>query len=311
MSFFYKLNYYKDEDGEYTEPKSAGISEVERIIENNWPSEGYLEDLRIVHISDDQNNQILLRNCKKGVFEVYYLDSRNNRHHYHKKSRIEIILDSMNSFMNSDYSKLKASLNKTLKNKKYLRKELLANHNYSLSPRRNRKELMWFFTLGIPFISVFSFVEVSILKQDNITGFNQAMMPILFILGLFMWLPGILIHWQYYKDNKKLKIIVTKGNPEIQIEFDEIRKVFLKSDIKTVIKYSIEQESLKVVIGGRVPWIHYGFTEIEFKNGEIVNMTNLIVDQLFILEKFKDANIRIGVAQRFFPFIKRKTSLTP
>ncbi|MEP2026304.1 MAG: hypothetical protein ABJH98_16000 [Reichenbachiella sp.] len=310
MSIFYKLHFYKDEDGEYTKPVSASISEIERIIENKWPSEGYLEDLKIINISDNQNNQILLHNCRRGVYEVYYLDSGNNKYHYHKKSRIELILESMRYFFVSDFSKLKVSLNKTTKDRKYLREELLKNHNYTLTPKRNWKELKWFFTLGIPYILMFTFFEFSILNQKNQNEFSIIMSLIIFALGLFLWLPGLLIHWQYYKDNANLRIIVTKGNPEILVEYGDIKKRFLKNDIKTVLKTTIEKESLNVVVGGRVPWLFYGYTEIEFESGEIINLTNLLVDQLFILDKFKNDNVKRGLVQRTFPIIRRRTFLS-
>ncbi|WP_420580257.1 hypothetical protein [Reichenbachiella sp.] len=269
-----------------------------------------MEDLKIIHISDNQNNQILLHNCKRGVFEVYYLNPENNRHHYHKKSRIELISESIRYFFVSDFSRLKSSLNRTKKDRKYLREDLLKNHNYTLTSKRNWKELKWFFTLGIPYILIFTYFEFSILTQQNQNEFSIIMSLIIFAFGIFLWLPGLLIHRQYYKDNANLRINITKGSPEILVEYGGIKKLFLKDDIKTVLKTTIEQETLNAFIGGKVPWLFYGYTEIEFKTGEIINLTNLLVDQLFILDKFKNDNVKRGLVQRTFPFIQRKTFLS-
>ena len=108
MNFELQLNYYKDEDGEYTEPEPVNLSNLKEVFGNNWPNESYVEHLKLILIRSNER-YLILRNCKKSVFEVYYTDDERN--FFHKKSRIELVYDCSELFFDSRIDELKMILN--------------------------------------------------------------------------------------------------------------------------------------------------------------------------------------------------------
>ena len=300
MNFKLRLNYYRDEEGEYTEPEACDFNRLKQVIEKNWPNESYTEDLKIIHISNSSQENLILMNCKRGVFEVFYFRT-SETHHFHKKSRIELILSSAKEFMHSNFSTLEKELNKTKKDRKYLRKNLLKSHRYTIQSIFDWKSLSWI-GMGMPLglmlngIAIFSFIN----------GYENGLIPFLlvfiFLAGIFFWIPGLFIHYQYYKDNKNLIIEITRGSNRVVIEHNGTKLDYNKNDIETVTM----NETNKL---NRIPWSDYGFTEIKFKSGELLNLTSLLVDQLFILDKFQCDNIKRYRVENDLPFLKQKTNL--
>jgi hypothetical protein len=130
---------------------------------------------------------------------------------------------------------------------------------------------------------------------------NHGASGLLFVIGLILWLPGVIIHYQYYKDNSNLRVKISKGSELIEVTTPTATKTFKKADIKEV---------LKVDSGiNRFAWGQYGFTRIEFKTGEIVNLTSLMLDQLFIEEKFEGQNIKTLKTETLIPTLNKKTRL--
>lgn len=302
-----QLNYYKDEDGEYSDSGLTDLNRLKEVIKSNWPNESFVDDLKVILVSKDQQN-LILKNCKKDVFEVYY--SEDNKDYYHKKSRIELVHECSELFMSSRILDLKNILNKKPTRKKSSIHDFFINHNYKFSKSRNLKELNWFFTMGLPVAIMFVAIPISSIYHGTFEGLNAFFLPLLAIFGLYLWLPGCLLHWQYYYDNKHLKIRLTRGCTDISIEFGGIQKVHQKSDLVCIHKVTYDSKVLNSFFWfGGPPWIDYGYLNLEFKNGDNINITNLLVDQLFIQDKFQYEEVKKLRSRRIFPFIERPTMI--
>jgi hypothetical protein len=116
-----------------------------------------------------------------------------------------------------------------------------------------------------------------------------------------LWIPGVVLHYQYMKDGKDLIVRVTRGSDRITIQTPLIKKVLLKSNISQVTK--VENPAYKV------PWSRYGYLQIDFTSGEVINLTNLFADQLFVLDKFEFDNIKKVSVKSGIPTLTNKTRI--
>jgi len=296
MSFKFRVKNYKDEDGEYSEYLPCDKDTILKVIEDDW-TENRPNGLHVISILDNSGRSLLLEHFGKDVFDVYYLPTTEG-FHFHKKSRQELIYHCLDLFMSSDINGLESSLNKTKKDDKFIRKEFFfIDHDYKLTKQRESKELISFLPYGIPYGIMF--LGIGFLLA--IKGPNGVRVFSLFILaiGTYTWLPGLLLHLQYKKDGKNFVVRLTKGSKKITINYLETKKILDKDDIQSVTKF--QNPAYKN------PWSEYGYTEIVFRTGEIINLTNLMVDQLFILDKFANDNIETKTTNKAIPRLRNNS----
>ncbi|MEJ1241077.1 hypothetical protein WBG78_23215 [Chryseolinea sp. T2] len=300
MNFKYRLNYYKDEDGEYSDYKPCDKSTIDRIISDHWTNEHLPNGLETIVVTNKQGHSIILEHSRKEVFDAYYLPA-SRRFHYHKKSQINIIQETLANFMNNEIDELESSLNKTTKDNRYVRGDyFLKNHDYQLTRERSFRELLWFLWYGVPVAAIGNFVFISSLLKGP-TGVGDFLSALLFLLANMLWIPGIILHYQYTQDAKGLIIRLTRGSDQIIIRTPLTKKVLLKSDIRQVTK--VENPAYKI------PWSEYGYIQIDFTSGEVINLTNLLADQLFILDKFEFDNVKKTSVRSGIPTLKRRTRI--
>jgi hypothetical protein len=298
MCFQYKLKYYKSEDSEYTEEAACDKELIKKIILEHWTDEQLPNGLELIIILHTEGQSIMLEHSGKEVFEVYFL-LPDQKFLFHKKSRIDLIYDTFSAFMDKDFSWIEKNLNRTKRENRLIRKLILSkDFSYELRPTRlwNQISLTLFaIPLGLIF-SVGSIVTMAKLPSGTLM---DIVLPFVFFMGLVLWIPGLIIHRQYKRDNEKLKIRLTKGEDVIKVEFDGVRKDLHKNDISTV-----------TVVRNpwyKLPWSGYGYTQVKFKNGDIVNLTNLIIDQFLMIEKFPKCPLLI--AERIYPSITDGTAI--
>lgn len=298
MTFKYRLKYYKNEDGEYTTPAICDEQTIKDIISKHWMGDNIPNSLEVISITNEIGQSLLLAHTTKDVFEVFYLPLYQY-FHYHKKSWISVIFDSLDLFMNNKIAELESSLNKTSHEHDYIRGDFFfKDHNYQITKKRNWNELK-----GVLFILPIGIIMISF-GIFGIFYFKNLFIGLVFLLFIFLggwyWLPGLILHIQYYNDNKNFQVRITTGDEIIKIETPWTKREISKSDINKISKFG--------VLNYKNPWGHYGYTEIEFKSGEILNLTNLMIDQMSILDKFKYDQVNILTVWRI-PFLKRRTKI--
>ncbi len=69
-------------------------------------------------------------------------------------------------------------------------------------------------------------------------------------------------------------------------------KVFKKIDVNEILVVSTHQMTSFWNHGNRFPWNQYGFTQIKFKSGEIINLTCLMIDQSNVTDIFTGPDIK-------------------
>jgi len=296
MSFKFRVKNYKDEEGEYSEYLPCDKDSILKIIEDNW-TENRPNGLHVISILNNSGQSLLIEHFGKDVFDVYYLPTVQS-FHFHKKSRQEIIYNCLDLFMRNDIKALESNLNKTNKDNKFIREEFFfTDYDYKLTSRREMKELSSFLLFGAPY----GVMSLGIGFMMLINGPFGLKIFSLFILaiGTYAWLPGVLLHSQYKNDATDLTVRVTKGSKQIIINSLGTNKILQKPDILSVIK--VQNPAY------RNPWSDYGYTEIKFRTGEIINLTNLMVDQLFILDKFANDNVDTKTINKLIPRLRNKS----
>jgi len=174
---------------------------------------------------------------------------------------------------------------------------------YQTNQDRNLKEISWII-YGLPLGAMFTFL--------GIVGLNSNILSIsLIILGTIFWLPGLIVHFQYYQDNNGLRVRLSKESEVIEITTPTVSRSFNKSDIKEILVVCTHRyQSQGWWDGGnRLPWNKYGYTQIQFQTGEIINLTNLIIDQSIAIDSFSNLKTKKLRAEELFPTIKKKSNL--
>ena len=300
MTFKYKLKDYKSEDREYTEYLPCDKEVAENIIHSYWTGENLPNGLELIVITNSIGQSIILEHSGKEVFEVYFLPI-NQKFLFHKKSRIDLIYDTFSAFLDNDINWLESNLNKTKNENKLIRKIVISDtFIYEMSEGSTWRALLSTLIFGLPLGLVFIGTSIALLFKIPRGTAADFGIPLLFLAGIFFLLPGLLIHLQYQKDNANIRIRITKGDNIMRVDVDGIRKEFLKTDITKIVK--VENPAYKI------PWSDYGYTEIEFKSGEVINLTNLIIDQIQIFEKFS-GSVELVTENRIIPRIKKRTSV--
>lgn len=302
MAFKYRTQKYKDEDGEFTEYAECSKKDILNLINEKWVETNISNDsLKIISIQNDFEDNLLLVHFHKHVFDTYYLPRFTN-HYFHRRSQMEVIYDCVDLFFAKGLPGLEKYLKKKTKETKYIRGDFLYHeHRYSLNNKRNLNQLLWLL-LALPISISLIFLGIVIISPEyEPWTFIVASSSILILGGIFISLPGVLLHWQYHRDSKNLTVTITRGKSNIEIEHLGKKKSFGKKEIILVRKFFTNS--------WRNLWGHYGFTEIQFKNGYVVNLTNLIIDQDLTLEKFQFDDIEIMEKLSRIPFLKKKTKI--
>ncbi len=298
MNFRYKLKYYKGEGGEYTSESPCDKAAIKSIIRELWVGDDLPRGLELIVVSGADGHAIMLEHSGKEVFEVYFLQP-GRTYLFHKKSRIALIHNTLSAFMDADYAWLEENLNRREDENRMIRDLILTkDFLYEVTRERVRSEffLTLFFAILHGLLCLFLLLLVIFVRP-----FEIEMIAILLFIVVFpalLWLPGLFIHREYFRENSDLKVSVSKGNDIITVERDGVVTELSKKDIVT----------LTVVRNPwhRLPWSDYGYSEIRFRNGYILNLTNLIIDQYLMVTKF--AGIDLQEKGRLYPEIIVSTS---
>lgn len=298
MPFQYRIKTKRAEEGDYSDYQPCNKNTILGMINQYWENENMPNGLHVISIMNEAGESLLLEHFEKDVFDVYYLP-KSRGYHYHKKSRQEIIYDCLEFFFEEQIDRLEAYLNYTKKDDSFIRDEFFyVDHFYKVSAKRSRSALFWALLYNLPVGIILSVFGLFLLWWGSILLFLLGLLAI--GIGTSIWLYGLLIHIRYKKDGKGFAVRLTRGSREIIVRYEGSTKVFDKSEITLVTQVFIRDSDN--------PWSNYGYVEIKFKSGSIINITNLMVDQLFLLDKFKyDEDVPVKKDRKLIPWLKNKS----
>ena len=290
-----KIQYKNFETGEFVEEKKRNLDETIEIIEKfPWEKERdkIVIDLTNPSITIEGNNHdyIKLAVYFNRKFVLHYVDDKQT---LFDKSFIDI-RDSYKylenyfagTFDTADFNKQNTWLKKNLKH--FISQDFI----YTVNSERIKKYL-WS-TSAISFAySIFTILIIPAIigiHLNDIVIF-LVILPSVFFIGGGM---NLILFFNYYSHCKDKILIMSKGND-----------LFFYGNINSPVKYNknnILQFTLIVEGGNGSPVQGFAFIKIEFKNGTILNIPNLLVDHFNLGEKLFQC--RKIYRDTFLPYIK-------
>jgi len=151
--------------------------------------------------------------------------------------------------------------------------------------------LIWFL---FPFILFTANIITSYIKTGNLY-FQKTFTISAIILGIvsLLFIPGLLLHYKYYKQDKDKTLRFRPTYMEIT-DLNGIHKIYF-ADISKIEKHH-------VVWNRRIPWSNYGYIKIILKNGQLFFFNCLTHDIISSAILFKNKNVVVDDFEELYPW---------
>jgi len=290
--FRFKIKGYLNETGEYSELHAADSGTILQFILQHWFNETLPNNLDIVFIQNEAGDQLIIDHLKRDIFDYYFIEKRNQRTYYHKKTDIQFMFFVLESFFNNRNQDIRHNFRFTSDDWKFILGDFRGkDFNYAITNKRLIRNLD---SLIYPLIVLAGAILLSF-----ITTFAVLIIGVVFC---FLFAFGMYASFRrlraYYNDNKDISLRFSRGDEFIHVKKGTWSRSIPKSDIRNILKYIHPVND-----SATVAEYH---TEIEFINGNVLNVTCLLVPQNEIELKFANDLVPIE-----FKVINRVNSLRP
>ncbi|MEI9919159.1 MAG: hypothetical protein WDO14_10220 [Bacteroidota bacterium] len=293
--FRFKIKGYLNETGEYSELHNADSGTILQFILQHWFNESLPNNLDIVFIQNEAGDQLIIDHLKRDIFDYYFIEGGSARTYYHKKTDIQFMFFALESFFNNRNVDIRHNLTATTYDSKFIMGDFRGkDFNYKITNWRLWKNLdILIFPLIVMGGSIlFSFV----------TSYVMIIVGGLFCTSYAFFMYSSLIRLRsYYNDNKDISIRFSRGDDFLHVKRGTWSRSIPKNEIRHVLKY------IQPLNDGRTFTEFH--TEIEFINGNVLNITTLLVPQHEIEVKFANDPIPIEFKVMEEKVIKRPTNL--
>lgn len=270
--FRFKIKGYLNETGEYSELHAADSGTILQFILQHWFNETLPNNLDIVFIQNEAGDQLIIDHLKRDIFDYYYIEKKQSRAYYHKKTDIQFMFFVLESFFNNRSQDLRHNLRQSSDDWKFILGDYRGkDFNYSITNRRLWRNLD---SLLYPVIVLLGAIVLSFM-----TSFVVMIIGLFFCLLFAFGMYSTLIRLRsYYNDNKDISIKFSRGDDFLHVRRGTWSHSIPKSDIRNILKYIHPLNDSRAIAEYH--------TEIEFLNGNVLNVTCLLVPQSEIELKF-------------------------
>lgn len=293
--FRFKIKGYLNETGEYSDLHEAESGTILQFILQHWFNETLPNNLDIVCIQDDKGDQLIIDHLKRDIFDYYFIEKKSSRTYYHKKTDIQFMFFVLESFFNHRAQDLHHNLTATDDDWKFIQGDFRGkDFNYSVNNRRLLRNLD---SLIYPIIVLVGAIFIS-LVTSYIVLIIGLVFCLMFAFGMYSTFRRL---QSYYQDNKDISIRFSRGNDFLLVKSGTWSRSIPKTDIRSILKYIHPLNDSRTIAEYH--------TEIEFLNGNVLNITCLLVPQDEIELKFANDLVTIDVKVISEPKIIRPTNL--
>ncbi len=289
MNIFVKVRKEDFEDGEYTPKAYIDKGDAIDFFETyNWTKDSEFTSECLIFSNEDKE-LFCIEKYSKDVYQLYVIDF-SMRYYHHKTTKKTGVIKALNKFVHGA---------KIGEEDKFVREADRSFVNgfkeqafiYKISFLR-QLEASVFWVVYLIFFFGGSIFSLCLGNSFKITA-------IIMSLFIIFWLPGLIVHSNYWLHNRKFQIQISKGNSIFILTKDGFATSYSKDDIKDIIQYQSSQS--------RIPWTCYGFTRIVFNDKTSIVLTNLLIDQFEL--KYKKL-LQIGTIKEaiFFPWLIKKNN---
>lgn len=270
--FRFKIKGYLNETGEYSELHTAESATILQFIIQHWFNETLPNNLDIIFIQNEAGDQLIIDHLKRDVFDYYYIENTEKKIYYHKKTDIQFMFFVLECFFNNLKEDLRHNFTVTTDNWRFILGDYRGkDFKYAITNRKVWKNVD---SLIYPFVVLAAAILLSF-----ITSFAVLIIGVVFC---FLFAFGMYSTFRrlrsYYDDNKDIELKFSRGDEFLHIKKGSWSKSIPKADIRNISKY--------IAPINEAAAISEYHTEIEFINGNILNVTCLLVPQHEIELKF-------------------------
>jgi hypothetical protein len=294
-SFQFKIKGYLNETGEFTEFFPAESGTIIQLILQHWFNESLPNNLDIVVIQNERGERLVIDHIKRDIFDYYFVQGNRTRNYFHKKTDIQFMFFALESFFNNRTEDIKLNLTKTSDDWTFITGDYLGkNFNYSITRQALWKNLN---VLILQLLFLLALIVSSILFSRLLLVFAAFYL----VIAIFTSIRQVRLFRQYYFDNKNLEVKLSRADGELKISNGAGTRSIPKSDINKVTKYVHPPDDAASM--------NEYYTEVEFINGNVLNLTCLLIPQAQIEAKFANDNVLVDVEFTSNGRLKRKTRL--
>lgn len=270
--FRFKIKGYLNEAGEYSPFHAAESGTILQFIIQHWFNETLPNNLDIVIIQNEAGDQLIIDHLKRDVFDYYFIEKKSKRTYYHKKTDIQFMFFVLECFFNNRNEDIRYNLNATVDDWRFILGDYRGkDFTYKITNKRiwaNLDALIYPLTvLALSFV----FALITSIYAIVIVGL---IFCLLFAVGSYSNIKRLI---SYYDDNKDLELRFSRGDDFLHIKKGTWSQSIPKTDIRNILKYRQPVNEASMLDF---------YTEIEFINGNILNLTCLLVPQEEIELKF-------------------------
>jgi len=272
--FRFKIKGYLNETGEYSEFHAAESATILQFILQHWFNETLPNNLDIICIQNEAGDQLIIDHLKRDIFDYYFIEKRNGTTYYHKKTDIQFMFFVLESFFNNRNQDLRHNFTATNDDWKFILGDFRGkDFNYSMT---NRKVMRNLDSLVYPIV-----VLITAILLSFITSFMVLIIGVVFCLLFAFGMYSTFMRLRsYYHDNKDISVRFSRGDEFIHVKKGSWSRSIPKTDIRNILKY------IHPINDSRTLAEYH--TEIEFINGNVLNVTCLLVPQHEIELKFSN-----------------------
>ena len=294
LPFRFKVKGYLNEAGEYSEYYPAEAATIIQLVLRHWFNESLPNNLDIIVIQNEQGDRLVIDHVKRDIFD-YYLVAKGGRDYYHKKTDIQFMFFVLESFFSHRLEDLKINFTQTRDDWTFIRGDYLGKEfDYSITRSAIWRNLN---VLGFQLI----FLLVLVLASIFLSTYLLVFAAIYLFIAAFTSLRQVRMFREYYLDNRDLRVRLSRANHDIEITNHLGSRTIPKSEISKVTRYIHNPDDA----GSMTEY----YTEVEFHNGNILNLTCLLIPQAHIESKFANDNIIVDVEFTRSGKLKRRTHL--
>jgi hypothetical protein len=292
-TFQFKIKSYNNEEGEYSAWQQAEPGAIIQLVLTHWFNATLPNNLDIIVIKNEKNDQLVIDHENKDVFRFFLIPSEKGLSYYYKMTDIRFMFFTLEHFFNGLIDILKENLNKTIDDWRWVKGDFIQkNFHHKIT----NGTLLRHFIGGIATFVVWLLLLLSL--AFGLSDIGQFIFFSVFIVGFALWsLPNNL---RWYHDQQHLAITLSKGDRFIHLWYKNDALNIPKADIVSIHQHFTRDEDI---------WTPR-FTQIDFANGDTLNLHELLMPQGEIKDKFfqerhlyqqLNSNTRSG---------QKKTSLT-
>nr|WP_321454028.1 hypothetical protein [uncultured Carboxylicivirga sp.] len=122
------------------------------------------------------------------------------------------------------------------------------------------------------------------------------------MLGAF-GIPGLILTINHTNHSKNQKLYFQKNNNKFVVIDNGDKNIYDKDSVELLEKYTVNASS-------RAPWSFFEFWEIKFKNGETLNISDMVIGEMDFMKHTGILILKKDKKKVFLPMIKTTTANT-